>query len=104
MDAAEVRDVFPVIDGVHYLDSACMALRPEPVIEAVERYYREFPACAGRSNHSLGDQATEAVETGRKQVAAFLGVDPSNLVFTRNTTEAINLVAHTVSPDVVVTS
>ncbi|MDY6774067.1 MAG: aminotransferase class V-fold PLP-dependent enzyme, partial [Candidatus Nanohaloarchaea archaeon] len=95
MDVSQVRQDFPVLDqDLIYLDSACMSLRPEPVMEKVEEYYREFPACSGRSHHSLGERASEEVEKSRERVAEFIGADPQEIVFVRNTTEAINLVAN----------
>lgn len=104
MDPSSRRGDVPVLrdTGIVYLDSACMALKPDQVIDAVREYHTEFPACAGRSQHRLGERATGAVEEARDRVAEFLGAD--GLVFTRNTTEAVNLVAHALAPETVVTS
>ena len=62
----DVRNDFPVLKRIingHplvYLDSACMALKPKQVIEAMNAYYENFPACGGRSIHTLGEEASNA--------------------------------------------
>lgn len=89
---------FPLLTGaaVAYFDSACMSLKPQAVIEAMTEYYCQYPVCAGRSSHRLGDRATKKVEEVRKLVAKFIGApSEKNIVFVRNTTEAINLLANT---------
>ncbi|MCJ7479008.1 MAG: cysteine desulfurase [Candidatus Nanohaloarchaeota archaeon QJJ-7] len=85
---------FSVAEEVTYLDSACMSLRPEKVIERIEEYYREFPACPGRSVHSLSRRAEESIEETRGKVADLIGASPDNIVLTSGTTEGINLVSH----------
>jgi cysteine desulfurase/selenocysteine lyase len=89
------RNDFPPLKNSEliYLDSACMSLRPEKVIEEVEKYYRDYPACPGRSHHSLSEKASEKFEEARKKVANFIGAGPGNLVLTSGTTEGINTVA-----------
>lgn len=84
-----------------YLDSASTALKPEPVIEAVTRVYREDCANIHRGVHTLSQRATMQFEATRDTVAAFLGnVDREEVVFTRGTTEAVNLVALAYAPTV----
>jgi len=99
-DVDALRADFPAlstkIDGkpVVYLDNACMTLKPEPVLRAMETYYREFPGCHGRAAHAFARRATEAYERARASLAALIGApSPRQVVFTKNTTEAINLVA-----------
>jgi len=94
-DVEEVRKQFPILQtrDIIYLDSACTTLKPKPVIDSIMRYYTEISACAGRSIHTLAVEATEEVEKGRKTVARFLGAAPNEVVFTKNTSEAINLVS-----------
>ncbi len=101
MDLARIREDFPILQkqikgrGIVYFDNACMSLRPEPVIQAVDGYYRELSACAGRSAHFLARATTEKVADARATVAKFVGAARSEeIIFCRNTTEAINLVAH----------
>ncbi|MDI3317175.1 MAG: cysteine desulfurase [Bacillota bacterium] len=100
MDARRIRQDFPILRRrVHdrplvYLDSAATSQKPEAVLAAVDRYYREMNANVHRAIHTLGEEATEAYERARARVARFIGAgDPRGLIFVRNTTEAINLVA-----------
>jgi len=87
---------FPVLPhtGVAYLDSAATSQTPLPVIEAMDAYYREYRASIHRGVYPLAAAATEAYEGARDKVAAFAGSTSSETVFTRNATEAINLVAY----------
>ncbi len=89
-----LRDRFPVLSrGMVYLDSAAKSLTPEPVIEAVRRYYLECDANVDRSAHRAGALATGMVEETRRAVARLVNAPPDEIVFARNTTEAIGLVA-----------
>jgi cysteine desulfurase/selenocysteine lyase len=87
---------FPVLPhtGVAYLDSGATSQTPIPVIEAMDAYYREYRASIHRGVYPLAALATEAYETAREKVAAFAGSAAGETVFTRNATEAINLVAY----------
>jgi cysteine desulfurase/selenocysteine lyase len=87
---------FPVLPhtGVAYLDSAATSQTPLPVIDAMDAYYREYRASIHRGVYPLAAAATEAYEGAREKVAAFAGSTPGETVFTRNATEAINLVAY----------
>jgi len=77
-----------------YLDTAATAQRPDEVIEAVNAFYRTDNANPGRTLHALARRAWEAYEGARQTVARFIGAaDPLEVVFTRGTTEAINLAA-----------
>jgi len=100
LEAQRIRRDFPVLqrrlDGKLpiYLDSACTSLRPEPVVQAMARFQLEQPGCHGRANHLFGRQVTAAYEQARADVARFVGAaQPTEIVFLRNTTEAINLLA-----------
>lgn len=78
-----------------YLDSACMTLRPQAVIDAITDYYTNYPACGGRSIHKLSWQVTENFEIARDQIRRFLGAEQSTeIVFTKNATEGMNIVAN----------
>lgn len=78
-----------------YLDSACMALKPKQVISAMDKYYADYPACAGRSSHKLGDEVTKKVKEARREVARFINASSENeIIFTRNTTEGVNLLTN----------
>ena len=87
---------FPVLPhtGVAYLDSAATAQTALPVIEAMDEYYTEYRASIHRGVYPLAARATEAYEGARDRVAAFAGSTPGETIFTRNATEAINLVAY----------
>ena len=87
---------FPVLaqEGLVYLDSAATSQTPRPVIEAMDRYYTEYRASIHRGVYPLAAEATEAYEVAREKVAAFAGSTAGETVFTRNGTEAINLVAY----------
>jgi cysteine desulfurase/selenocysteine lyase len=87
---------FPVLarEGLVYLDSAATSQTPRPVIEAMDRYYTEYRASIHRGVYPLAAEATEAYETAREKVAAFAGSTAGETIFTRNATEAINLVAY----------
>jgi len=88
--ASELRPGVPLI----YLDSAATSLKPWPVIRAVQGYDADYPANVHRGLHTLSERATAAYESARARVARFIGAtDPAQVVFTRGTTEAINLVA-----------
>ncbi|MCC7160324.1 aminotransferase class V-fold PLP-dependent enzyme [Candidatus Nomurabacteria bacterium] len=79
-----------------YLDSACMSLKPNSVVEAMNEYYFNYPACAGRSSHKMGDKVTKKVKETRELVSKFVNANSENeIIFTRNTTEGINLLANT---------
>jgi cysteine desulfurase/selenocysteine lyase len=101
LNAEAIRRDFPVLaqewaprPPLVYLDSGCMALKPKQVIDAVTEYYSQHSACSGRSIHSLASEVTRRVERSRAAIARFIGAPRSNgVVFTRNTTEAINMVA-----------
>ncbi len=105
MDSIELKDVlldFPILKreirpGIPliYLDSAATSQKPTCVIEAMNAYYYTMNANIHRGVHTLAEEATEKYETSRLKIAEFIGVkNPKELVFTRNTTESINLVAN----------
>ena len=100
LDVDRLRESFPILDReVHghplvYLDNAASAQRPEAVIDAVSDCYRTYYANAHRGVHALSEQSTDAYEAARGKVARFIGAPSSaELVFTRGTTESLNLVA-----------
>src|SRR5271165_6035730 len=100
-DLEEVRAAFPALrqevsPGVPliYFDSAATSLKPQQVVQAVLDFMTIYPANVHRGLHTLSERATEAFEGTRDKVARLLSIDdPGQIVFTRGTTEAINLVA-----------
>src|SRR2546423_636355 len=95
----DVRADFPIlsreIDGKRlvYLDSAASAQKPEAMLQAMDRFYRTSYANVHRGVYTLAQEATDAFEGARERVAAFVGGESQTTVFTRNGTEALNLVA-----------
>jgi cysteine desulfurase/selenocysteine lyase len=87
---------FPVLArvGLAYLDSAATSQTPRAVLEAMDGYYTGYRASIHRGVYPLAQEATEAYEGARDRVAAFAGSTPQETIFTRNATEAINLVAY----------
>src|SRR6185503_1422645 len=78
-----------------YLDTAATALRPQAVIDAISAFYARDNANPGATLHTLARRANTAMEDARATVASFIGAaDPIEVVFTRGTTEGLNLVAH----------
>ncbi|MFQ3680545.1 MAG: SufS family cysteine desulfurase, partial [Pseudanabaenaceae cyanobacterium] len=78
-----------------YLDNAATSQKPRAVLEAWRTYYETHNANVHRGAHTLSTEATEAFEGARAKVARFVGAEPEEIVFTRNASEAINLVAQT---------
>ena len=103
-ELAAVRADFPLLertvrDGqpLVYLDSAATSQKPECVIDAEQDFYLRRNAAVHRGAHALAEEATTAYEEARETVAAFVGVASDELVWTKNATEAINLVAYAMS-------
>lgn len=92
-DVQKVRGDFPILDKVVYLDSAATSLKPVQVLEAVKEFFYEYSANYGRGAHRLARQSTERYEAVREEIARFIGAQPEQFIFTKSTTEAINLVA-----------
>lgn len=100
MNSAQIRKLFPILDQeingypLVYLDSAASSQKPVSVIEAVKQYYERDNANVHRGVHTLGSRATDAYEGAREKVARFIGArNAEEIIFTRGTTTALNLVA-----------
>lgn len=103
-DVEVVRKDFPLLERlVHgdrrlvYLDSAATSQKPLAVLDAEREYYERHNAAAHRGVHTLAEEATDAYESARVAVAGFIGAAPEEVVFTKNSTESINLVAYALS-------
>ncbi len=101
LDVAAVRGNFPILKRqvrgkpLVYLDSAATSQKPEVVIEAMARFYREMNANVHRGAYKLSEEATAMFEGTREKVAKFIGAPSADgVIYVRNTTEAVNLVAH----------
>ena len=102
IDWALLRDDFPILNKqvndhpLVYLDNAASSQKPQQVIDAIRRYYEHDNANVHRGIHELSNRATEAYEAARQRVAEFINAGSSDeIVFTRGTTEGLNLVAQT---------
>jgi cysteine desulfurase/selenocysteine lyase len=104
-DVARIRKDFPILertvrDGqpLTYLDSANTSQKPRQVLDALADFYERHNANIHRATHQLGEEATQAYEGARGSVAGFIGAaEPAEVVFTKNVSEAINLVAYSMS-------
>jgi cysteine desulfurase / selenocysteine lyase len=97
MKVHEIRADFPILKDVIYLDSASTSLTPEPVLEAVLDYYRAYKANVGRGVYRLAQMADQRYRDAHRKAASFVGGEEGVTVFTRNTTESINIVARGLS-------
>ena len=102
-DPLVIRKDFPIFDRsirdgkrLVYLDSGATSQKPLVVIEAESDFYKNHNAAAHRGAHQLAEEATEAIESARSKVAAFLGGASDEIVFTKSSTEALNLIAYSI--------
>ena len=103
-DAARVKQDFPLLARrvrddrpLVYLDSGATSQSPEAVITAEGDFYRTVNAAVHRGAHQLSEEATDAYEGARETIASFIGASPNDIVYTKNATEALNLVAYAFS-------
>jgi cysteine desulfurase/selenocysteine lyase len=105
LDVERIRKDFPILDRrlaggrpLVYLDSANTSQKPRAVLDALSDHYERHNANVARALHQLGEEATAAYEGARDMVAAFIGAPSRDeVVFTKNASEALNLVAHTLA-------
>jgi cysteine desulfurase/selenocysteine lyase len=104
LDVEAIRADFPALartvrngNPLIYLDSGATSQKPAQVLDAERSFYELHNGAAHRGTHLLGEEATDVYEGARAKVAAFIGADVGEVVFTKNTTEAINLVAYTMT-------
>jgi cysteine desulfurase/selenocysteine lyase len=104
MDVLKIRADFPILARtvrggrpLVYLDSGATAQRPRQVLDAERSFLEQHNAAVHRGAHQLAEEATDAYESARARIAAFVGADPGEVVFTKNATEGINLVAYALS-------
>lgn len=102
IDVQKIRQDFPILNRrvyekpLIYLDNAATSQKPNSVIDKIASYYREYNSNVHRGVHSLSMEATDLYEAARLKVAGFIGAKhPESIIWTRNTTESINLVANT---------
>jgi cysteine desulfurase/selenocysteine lyase len=106
VDVARIRADFPILQRVMrggnrlaYLDSGATSQRPLQVLDAERDFLTTSNGAVHRGAHQLMEESTDAYENGRADIAAFVGADTDELVFTKNATEAINLVSYAVGDD-----
>ncbi|MEU1204243.1 cysteine desulfurase [Nocardia sp. NPDC005825] len=106
LDIARIRADFPILsrtvrDGkpLAYLDSGATSQRPLQVLDAEREFLLEHNAAVHRSAHQLAEEANEAYEAARAAIAAFVGAGPDEIVYTKNATESLNVVAYAFSDD-----
>ncbi len=104
LDAEKLRDDFEILSRtvrddrpLVYLDSGATSQKPRQVLDAERDFYERHNAAVHRGAHQLAEEATDHYEAARATIAAFVGGRPDEVVFTKNTTEAINLVAYAMS-------
>lgn len=102
LNVPRIREDFPIlkrqVNGkpLVYFDNAATSQKPTAVIDAIDKYYREYNANIHRGIHKLAEEATLAYETARENIGKFINANRTEeIIFTRNATEAINLVAYT---------
>ena len=99
-DPNKVRKDFPVLDRVVnknklvYLDNAATSQKPKSVIDSLTQYYSSYNSNVHRGVHTLSVEATEAYENARVKLSEFIGSIPEEVIWTRNTSESINIVAY----------
>ena len=107
LDVAAIKADFPLLAGAGstasrlvYLDSAASSQKPQPVLDAMDHYYETTNANVHRGVYAIAEEATNALEAARSQGRPVhrRAVDPDEIVFTKNATEALNLVAHSLGP------
>lgn len=101
LDTNRIRADFPILSRqvnghpLIYLDNAATSQKPQPVIKSITDYYTNHNANVHRGIHTLGDESTRGYQKARETVARFIGSNnPNELIFTKNTTEGVNLVSY----------
>jgi cysteine desulfurase/selenocysteine lyase len=96
LDLRKIRGDFPILgSGIIYLDNAASSLTPKPVIEKMSEFYHEYRANVERGVHKLSRKASEELIAARRTVCKFINAESeAGVIFTKNTTEGINMVAH----------
>ncbi len=104
LDAERLKADFPILSRtvrggrpLVYLDSGATSQKPRQVLDAERAFYEQHNAAVHRGAHQLAEEATDAYESARARIAAFIGVPADEIVFTKNATEGINLIAYAMS-------
>lgn len=92
ISAEKIREDFPILKNITYLDSASTSLTPKPVIEAISDYYYNYNANIGRGAYKTAIKTGQKVESTRFKIASLINASEEEIIFTQNTTNAINTV------------
>ncbi len=95
MNHPTVRKDFPLINRLPgaYLDNAATAHKPQAMLDALQLFYADHYATVHRGLYAMGEQATSSYEQARATIGSFINATPQDIIFTKGTTESINLVA-----------
>lgn len=99
-----IKEDFPIFknnSNLIYLDSGATSLKPQSVVDAMSAYYSEYSANIKRGIYTISEKATEEYEKARETVAKFIGAETNEVIFTRNTTESLNLVMYSLGTNIV---
>ena len=100
LNTSKIRADFPIFqrkvnnNPLIYFDNAATTQKPRQVVESIKNFYENHNANVHRAVYSLSQEATELYENAREQIAKFINSNPTEVIFTRGTTEAINLIAY----------
>ena len=94
----ELKKDFPILKNIVYLDSAATTQKPKQVIEKIKDYYENYNANIHRGLYKISQKATEEYENSKKIVASFINASKDEIIYTRNATESLNLLAYTIKP------
>jgi len=104
LDVGKLRADFPILSRtvredrpLVYLDSGATSQRPRQVLDAERAFLEQHNAAVHRGAHQLAEEATDAYESARARIAGFVGAEPGEVVFVKNATEGVNLVAYAMS-------
>jgi len=101
---SQIKKDFPIFENnpsLVYLDSTATSLKPRPVIEKLVEYYSKYSANIFRGVYSLSEKATEEYEKTREKIAKFINAKSKEIIFTRNTTESLNLLAYSLGRKII---
>ena len=104
LNVSQIKKDFPIFENnpsLVYLDSTATSLKPRPVIEKLVEYYSKYSANIFRGVYSLSEKATEEYEKTREKIAKFINAKSKEIIFTRNTTESLNLLAYSLGKKIV---
>ncbi len=104
LDVKQIKKDFAIFEsnpGLVYLDSTATSLKPKSVVEKINEYYQKYSANIFRGVYKLSEKATIEYEKTRKKIASFINGKPEEIVFTRNTTESINLIAYSLGRQII---